>query len=1068
MASQELMPGQNWTSCITPNDGTQDGSTVCSNSLLVLNNISLTSFYPNATGGLQNITNQINVSINTNTSATTNLTFNITATESYPEALTFSWFINNVLKFVQTLTSGFTSMFSQLFSTSGLYNVSVTVNGSNSANNQTFSFYLNLTSQPPFIVNSVVLLNSTSGNNLTTDNLTVSWNSTSYTSNLINITDWRISGTSIAVLNMPFEGGSNSTWTRDYSTYGNNGTVMNATWNSTDGYNGFGDYQFNGISSFVNASLPSAISVYTLSVWAKPTSIVVGAAIINNGTATNSWLQEGGSGAWQFDSAANGAYAATPGVWTYLAAVQNATTQLLYVNGVLVANATSTSSMSIAYIGKRGDGVYFNGSIDNVLIFNRTLSPQEIKDIYQNQSYIMDSSMLQPNQNWTSCITPNDGTQDGSTVCSNSLLVLNNISLTSFYPNATGGLQNITNQINVSISTNISASTNLTFNITATELYPEALTFNWFINNILTFVQTLTSGFTSMFSQLFSTGSQYTVSVVVNGSNPANNKTFTFFVNATRQLPFIVGNVLLNSTFGTNTSSENLTLSWNSTSPGGYTVINITDWKLNGTSIAVLNMPFEGGSNSTWTRDYSTYGNNGTVINATWNSTGGYNGFGDYQFNGNNSYIWSNTTASEVVYNLSLVAWFKTSNSGSILGFTNGLPTGGTHDKELYIQAGHITMYLYPQGGITDSTDAYNDSKWHFLVGTWNTNGTAQIWVDGSQRTSSSMSAGNTQGYAGDFTIGIASQLPTYFNGSIDNVMIFNRTLSAQEILNIYNNQSYIMDSSMLKKGQNWTACITPNDGTQDGSTVCSNNLVVLNSAPTAPVLVLPSNGNSSLTAIQPLLLWNASSDADGDTLTYNINLTSQFCANQFFTGVSATNYTTPVLSTNDKCGVYFWNVEANDGTLNSSFSSTFNFSIQVNVNINLTQNFSNFGNMIPGQTNTTVNNNPPPFIVQSLSNVLVNVSINATTLFNLSGLGNTTFMFKANTTNSSNTFNAFNTTYSNMTWTPMTSTPKSVIAYLNFPPYNNTAAIDLNVTVPNGEPPGLKVSTITVYGVES
>ena len=47
-------------------------------------------------------------------------------------------------------------------------------------------------------------------------------------------------------------------------------------------------------------------------------------------------------------------------------------------------------------------------------------------------------------------------------------------------------------------------------------------------------------------------------------------------------------------------------------------------------------MPFEGGStngtpsqNGT-TLDYSGYNNNGTVINATWNSTGGYDGEGAY------------------------------------------------------------------------------------------------------------------------------------------------------------------------------------------------------------------------------------------------------------------------------------------------------------------------------------------------------------------------------------------------------------------------------------------------------
>ncbi len=408
---------------------------------------------------------------------------------------------------------------------------------------------------------------------------------------------------------MPFEGGSNSTWTRDYSTYGNNGTVMNATWNSTGGYDGHGAYMFNGYNSYIIPILgvPTLANAVTLSAWIYPTTTQIGTVISKNapfylafGDEFNTLAQNIGAAIYNGSAwiSLSGNTAIPIKTWSYIAMTYNGSALTVYLNGR--QNGTIAASGPITYVGPNtwigsgdpGINQFFNGSIDSVQIYNVALTPQEILNIYQNQSYIMDSSMLQPGQNWTACITPNDGTQDGSTACSNSLFVLNKINLTSFYPNATGGLQNITNQINVSINTNTSAATNLTFNITATESYPESLTFNWFINNILKFVQTLTSGFTSMFSQLFSTSGSYNVSVIVNGSNPANNKTFTFYLNLTSQPPF-VNNVILNSTYGTNFTYENLTVSWNSTS---YTsnLINITDWRLNGTSIAVLNMPFEG------------------------------------------------------------------------------------------------------------------------------------------------------------------------------------------------------------------------------------------------------------------------------------------------------------------------------------------------------------------------------------------------------------------------------------------------------------------------------------------
>jgi len=52
-----------------------------------------------------------------------------------------------------------------------------------------------------------VNLNATSGYNVTFDNLSVSFSGVSDLDGdaITNITDWRIDGTSVAVLNMPFE-----------------------------------------------------------------------------------------------------------------------------------------------------------------------------------------------------------------------------------------------------------------------------------------------------------------------------------------------------------------------------------------------------------------------------------------------------------------------------------------------------------------------------------------------------------------------------------------------------------------------------------------------------------------------------------------------------------------------------------------------------------------------------------------------------------------------------------------------------------------------------------------------
>jgi len=101
----------------------------------------------------------------------------------------------------------------------------------------------------------------------------------------------------------------------------------------------------------------------------------------------------------------------------------------------------------------------------------------------------------------------------------------------------------------------------------------------------------------------------------------------------------VAGNLTINSSSNTNTSSENLTLYWDITDTDGDDVKNITNWLLNGTSIAVLNMPFENASGNQ-SGDYSGYENNATLVSGpTWNATGGYDGNGAYEFDGNEDFI---------------------------------------------------------------------------------------------------------------------------------------------------------------------------------------------------------------------------------------------------------------------------------------------------------------------------------------------------------------------------------------------------------------------------------------------
>ena len=77
--------------------------------------------------------------------------------------------------------------------------------------------------------------------------------------------------------------------------------------------------------------------------------------------------------------------------WYHLVGSNNGTTAFVYVNGVLnktmnVGMSTAIDKFVIGTFYRRGSPQrYFNGTIDEVMVFNRTLSPNEILAIYNSQ-----------------------------------------------------------------------------------------------------------------------------------------------------------------------------------------------------------------------------------------------------------------------------------------------------------------------------------------------------------------------------------------------------------------------------------------------------------------------------------------------------------------------------------------------------------------------------------------------------------------------------------------------------------------------------------------------------------
>jgi len=252
---------------------------------------------------------------------------------------------------------------------------------------------------------------------------------------------------------------------------------------------------------------------------------------------------------------------------------------------------------------------------------------------------------------------------------------------------------------------------------------------------------------------------------------------------------------------------------------------NIYNWFVNGTSIAVLNMPFEpsGTLNAT---DYSGFEGDALSVDATYDTTGGIGGSGAYSFDGNDDVINLNDTqfpTGDSDRTLSL--WFKTTTTGRGTLFTYGtVSTGQRFEMQMdntvaCSVAGEVLIQTNGAGGTICSGTTHNDGEWHNAVATLSDGGNnLSFYVDGVLKGSiDPLSVINT--VLGPLHhIGARNDLSFHYDGEVDEVMLFNRTLSTAQIQALFENKTSFIANEETQSCETWNASVTPNDATGDGT----------------------------------------------------------------------------------------------------------------------------------------------------------------------------------------------------------------------------------------------------------
>jgi parallel beta-helix repeat protein len=486
---------------------------------------------------------------------------------------------------------------------------------------------------------------------------------------------------------------------------------------------------------------------------------------------------------------------------------------------------------------------------------------------------------------------------------------------------------------------------------------------------------------------------------------------FTTFQAQQNSVPINTIIPILNSTFTTNLTTEKLTVHPSILDPDSSLVTNITNWYVDGNSLTVLNLPFD--TNMPITpltydiKDYSPSDNNASGgiyfgIAPVW-TAGGISG-GAYNFtNGIQTEMQvKDDPTLDLTGGFSVELWasLKSFTTASLIAKTN--TTNENYHIE-FNQTGHFIFRMLNTSdavgkivGSTSNATALN--TWFHIVGVYDNNTkNISIYINGTKEN-------EVPGYANitDTQTNTPVIIGAYFNGAttslwwdglIDEVRIYNRTLTAQQIAENYNNglpNHKTIVSQETNIGETWSVDITPNDANGDGITNRSNNLTIIAAAGSTcgQTLVSDTNMTQSLASSGTCFTigaHNVTLDCQGYTMTGDLTGNGVVADNKYgltikncniksfregilFNDVNHSLIFNNTLELNNRSGVYLNYTQNITVNQNDAFNNSFNgfwltYSNNTNVSLNTGDNnsfagfrFENFGHGIVNLNNASEN----------------------------------------------------------------------------------------------------------------
>ncbi|HTK33501.1 MAG TPA: LamG domain-containing protein [Candidatus Paceibacterota bacterium] len=165
-----------------------------------------------------------------------------------------------------------------------------------------------------------------------------------------------------------------------------------------------------------------------------------------------------------------------------------------------------------------------------------------------------------------------------------------------------------------------------------------------------------------------------------------------------------------------------------------------------------------------------------------------------FSFDGGTQYVDTANFADNLT-DFSVSTWFKTTYGGSVRLLVSKLGSGGWATGAGWglgiITGGKISALAQTDGSnyVQVGSAPHNDGKWHHAVMTMSGGNTAKLYIDGVEDDAAGPSgSGTVSGYSNASNVRIATDYNgEYFSGSLDDVQIYNKALSAAEVKQLYN-----------------------------------------------------------------------------------------------------------------------------------------------------------------------------------------------------------------------------------------------------------------------------------------